>query len=90
VFWRGRTRIEALTSETMSVGTKTRLQQNAAACREHLRTAFPDQTALVPEFIKEVEGPSADAAAWARFTDLSHSHAAMLSRVEAEFREWLG
>jgi hypothetical protein len=74
----------------MSVGTKTRLQQNAAACREHLRTAFPDQTALVPEFIKEVEGPSADASAWARFTDLSHSHAAMLGRVEAEFREWLG
>jgi len=90
VFWRGRTRIEALASETMSVGTKTRLQQNAAACREHLRTAFPDQTALVTEFIKEVEGPSADASAWARFTDLSHSHAAMLSRVEAEFREWLG
>jgi hypothetical protein len=74
----------------MSVGTKTRLQQNAAACREHLRTAFPDQTALVTEFIKEVEGPSADAAAWSRFTDLSHSHAAMLGRVEAEFREWLG
>jgi hypothetical protein len=74
----------------MSVGTKTRLQQNAAACRDHLRTAFVDQAGLVTEFIKEVEGPAADAAAWARFTDLSHSHAAMLSRVEAEFREWLG
>lgn len=74
----------------MSVGTKTRLQQNAAACRDHLRAAFADQSTLVTEFIKEIEGPSADAAAWARFTDLSHSHSAMLSRVEEEFREWLG
>jgi len=64
--------------------------EGQAAGRDHLRTAFADQTPLVTEFIKEVEGPSADAAAWARFTDLSHSHAAMLSRVEAEFREWLG
>lgn len=74
----------------MSVGTKTRLQQNAAACRDHLRAAFADQSGLVTEFIQEIEGPTADAAAWARFTDLSHSRAAMLSRVEEEFREWLG
>ena len=74
----------------MSVGTKTRLQQNAAACRDHLRTTFSDDADLVAEFIREVEGPAADVAAWARFTDLSHSHSAMLSRVEAEFREWLG
>ncbi len=64
--------------------------EGQAACRDHLRTAFADQFTLVTEFIKEIEGPSAAAAAWARFTDLSHSHAAMLSRVEEEFREWLG
>lgn len=74
----------------MSVGTKTRLQQNAAACRDHLRSAFADQAALVTEFITEVEGPSADPAAWSRFTDLSRSRSAMLGRVETEFREWLG
>jgi len=74
----------------MSVGTKTRLQQNAAACRDHLRAAFADQSGLVTEFIQEIEGPAADAGAWARFTDLSHSRTAMLSRVEEEFREWLG
>jgi hypothetical protein len=70
--------------------TAATFPEGQAAGRDHLRTAFPDQFTLVTEFIKEGEGPSADAAAGARFTDLSHSHAAMLSRVEAECREWLG
>jgi hypothetical protein len=74
----------------MAVGTKTRLQQNAAACREHLRAQFARHGELVNEFIAEVEGPSGEAAAWSRFTDLSHSRAAMLGRVEEAFREWLG
>jgi hypothetical protein len=70
--------------------TAATFPEGQAACRDHLRTAFADLFTLVTEFIKEVEGSSADAAAWARFTDLSHSHAAMLGRVEAEFREGLG
>ncbi len=74
----------------MSLGTKNRLLQNTNACKEHLRTQFRDQAALVEEFINEIEGSAADSAAWSQFSDLKRNRGEMLARVETAFRDWLG
>jgi len=71
------------------LGTKNRIAQTAAACRQHLRQAHPNQRALVEEFIVEIEGPGSDAARWSQFTDLKRSEEEMLERVEQSFQKWL-
>ena len=73
----------------MGLGTKNRMRQNAELCREHLRAGFAAQRELVEEFIGEVEAADGDGA-WAQFEDVSRRRGAMLERVEAAFREWLG
>jgi len=72
----------------MGLGTKNRLTQNAALCREHLRTAHPDKLALVNEFIAEIQGSEGDAR-WNQFTDLKGSGREMLQRVDEAFLKWL-
>lgn len=76
----------------MSLGTKNRQRRNADLCKEHLRREHAAQSALVEEFILEIEGPeeSADLAAWAQFTDTKRSDSEMLDRVEERFLEWKG
>lgn len=71
----------------MSLGTKNRLQQIATLCKAHLRERHADKPALVEEFITEIEGD--DPTRWSQFTDLKRSHAEMLGRVDAVFRNWL-
>lgn len=75
----------------MGPGTKTRQAQTAERCKEHLRAKFAAQSALVEEFIAEVEGlePEVDVTRWGRFTDPSRSTEAMLQRLDAQFTRWL-
>ena len=75
----------------MGPGLKTRQAQTAARCREHLRAKYAAQSALVEEYIVEVEGvePEVDVTQWGRFTDPSHSADAMLKRLDAAFNRWL-
>ena len=73
----------------MGLGTKNRLQQNAADCTAYLREQHHDKAALVMEFIAEIEGRDEDATRWNQFTDVRRSRAEMLQRVEAAFQAWL-
>lgn len=75
----------------MGLGTKNRQAQTAACCREHLRSAHRDQSALVEEFIREIEGAegSDDPARWGQFTDPSRNTEAMLQRLDERFYRWL-
>lgn len=72
----------------MALGTKNRITHNATLCREHLRKSHHDKTALVTEFIAEIEGSQGDAS-WNQFTDLKRSDREMLQRVEEAFLKWL-
>lgn len=72
----------------MALGTKHRLTQNAAHCRDHLRKAHADKLALVNEFIAEIHGSEGDAQ-WNQFTDLKRSGSEMLQRVDEAFLKWL-
>lgn len=73
----------------MALGTKNRLQQNAAECRAWLREQHADQADLVREFIAEIEGRDEDATRWGQFSDIKRSRTEMLQRVEAAFQTWL-
>ena len=75
----------------MGLGTKNRQNQTAETCREHLRTAHRAQSALVEEFIQEIEGsPEApDVTRWGAFTDPSRKVDAMLGRLDERFERWL-
>lgn len=73
----------------MGLGTKNRLQQNAADCRTYLREQHGDQLGLVMEFIAEIEGSGEDASRWQQFCDVRRSKSEMLERVEAAFQTWL-
>jgi len=72
----------------MALGTKHRLTQNAAHCREYLRKTHADKLALVNEFISEIQGGEGDAQ-WNQFTDLKRSGREMLQRVDEAFLKWL-
>lgn len=56
----------------MGLGTKHRLAQNVALCRQHLRTAHADKLALVSEFVSEIQGSEGDSQ-WNQFTDAKRS-----------------
>lgn len=75
----------------MGLGTKNRQAQTAECCRQHLRAAYRAQSALVEEFIQEIEGgPDAPGVAgWGQFTDPSRRESSMLSRLDARFQSWL-
>jgi hypothetical protein len=75
----------------MGPGLKTRQAQTAARCKEFLRAAHTSQSALVEEFIAEVEGaePEVDITRWGQFADPSHSTEAMLKRLDSQFNRWL-
>ena len=75
----------------MGPGTKNRQAQTAECCRRHLRTNHRAQSALVEEFIREIEGDpeQPDVTRWGQFTDPSRSEQAMLGRLDERFRRWL-
>jgi hypothetical protein len=75
----------------MSIGTKNRLAQTGTLCKTHLREHYPEQLALVEEFIIEIEGAgkSHDPTRWNQFTDAKRSTAELLQRVDAAFAKWL-
>ncbi|MDD5349939.1 MAG: hypothetical protein PHQ12_06995 [Chthoniobacteraceae bacterium] len=75
----------------MGPGLKNRQAQTAARCKEHLRATYRAQSALVEEFIIEIEGvePAVDPAKWGQFTDPSRSIDTMLKRLDSRFNQWL-
>ena len=75
----------------MGPGTKNRQAQTAECCRQHLRATHRDESALVEEFIREIEGPeeTRDVAQWGQFTDPSRRTETMLLRLEDRFQRWL-
>jgi hypothetical protein len=75
----------------MGLGTKNRQKQTADICKRHLREKYPDQRALVEEFIVEIEGSpkNCDVTRWGLFTDVKGIQKEMLERLEEHFEEWL-
>jgi hypothetical protein len=75
----------------MGLGTKSRQKQTADICKQHLREKYPDQQALVEEFIVEIEGASksCDVTHWGQFTDIKDIKKEMLKRLETHFEKWL-
>jgi hypothetical protein len=72
----------------MLLGTKNRLVQNAALCREHLRRQHQHNLVWVNEFISETECRDGDVA-WSQFTDLKRSEQEMLQHAEETLQKWL-
>ena len=75
----------------MGLGTKNRQNQTADLCKEHLRSTYTSQSVLVEDFILEVEGSgkSKDILQWSQFTNMDRNSAAMLSRLDEKFNQWL-
>jgi hypothetical protein len=75
----------------MALGTKNRQSETAQVCRAHLRENHQKNSALVEEFIAEIEGAGKnhDAARWLRFSDASWKNSEMLKRLDREFEAWL-
>ena len=74
----------------MAFGTKHRHQQQADACKAHLRHNHSAQGTLVEEFIAEIEGRERDKDQWSKqFSNERWIEAEMLQRVDEAFQKWL-
>jgi hypothetical protein len=70
--------------------TKYRRKEAADLCKRHLREKYPDEPALVEEFIVAFEGKERDDARWIQeFADQRQVDDEMLQRVDAALGMWL-
>ena len=74
----------------MTVGTKHRLKEAGALCKQHLREKHRGQGVPVEELMGEFEGKERDHTRWStQFADQQQIDTEMLQRVDGAFEKWL-